>query len=446
MPHAHSVLWSKGTLLAPQHLQQQDRAHEESLAFQVAALTFCPWGLQRLEVDRAALAAGNVVVTAVVARFPDGLVIDAPGGDPSPAPRPLSEMWGPDQSTLVVHLAVPEYRPGGRNVASLGERAIARWHGDEIQRRDEVTGLGERPISVARANMRLLLEGESLDGYTTLPLMRLVRDTAGAIAIDPAYVPPLLDLAANDYLVGIVRRLVERVAAKASAVSGTRRQRNQGLADFSVTDVAGFWLLYTLNTHLPSLRHLYEVRRGHPAALWEAMIALAGALTTFAAAPTPLPTYDHLRLGDVFTLLDARVHELLDTAVPDTAIARALRVVRHSVHAVAVEQQSWLQAPQWYLAVAASLRPIDVVNKVVSGCKVASSDVVDTLIRQALAGVELVHVAQPPAGLPIKVDQQYFVLRRTGPAWDAIERARNLAVWVPADLGDARLELIVQLR
>lgn len=446
MPHAHSVLWSKGTLLAPQHLQQQDRAHEESLAFQVAALTFCPWGLQRLEVDRAALAAGNVVVTAVVARFPDGLVIDAPGGDPSPAPRPLSEMWGPDQSTLVVHLAVPEYRPGGRNVASLGERAIARWHGDEIQRRDEVTGLGERPISVARANMRLLLEGESLDGYTTLPLMRLVRDTAGAIAIDPAYVPPLLDLAANDYLVGIARRLVERVAAKASAVSGTRRQRNQGLADFSVTDVAGFWLLYTLNTHLPSLRHLYEVRRGHPAALWEAMIALAGALTTFAAAPTPLPTYDHLRLGDVFTLLDARVHELLDTAVPDTAIARALRVVRHSVHAVAVEQQSWLQAPQWYLAVAASLRPIDVVNKVVSGCKVASSDVVDTLIRQALAGVELVHVAQPPAGLPIKVDQQYFVLRRTGPAWDAIERARNLAVWVPADLGDARLELIVQLR
>ena len=140
------------------------------------------------------------------------------------------------------------------------------------------------------------------------------------------------------------------------------------------------------------------------------------------------------------------MHELLDTAVPDTAVARPLRVVRHSVHAVAVEQQSWLQAPQWYLAVSASLRPIDIVNKVVSGCKVASSDVVDTLIRQALAGVELVHVAQPPAGLPIKMDQQYFVLRRTGPAWEAIERARNLAVWVPSDLGDAKLELIVQLR
>lgn len=446
MPHANSVLWSKGTLLAPQHLQQQDRAHEEALAFQLATLTFCPWGLAKLELDRAALAAGSVVVTSVVARFPDGLVVDAPAGDPSPAPRQIAEAWAADQRQLLVHLAVPEYRPGGRNVAALGERAIARWHGDEVQRRDEVTGLGERPVSVARANLRLLFEGEALDGYTTLPLVRLVRDAAGITTLDATYVPPVLDIAASDYLVSITRRLVERVAAKASAVSGTRRQRNQGLADFSVTDVAGFWLLYTLNTHLPALRHLHEVRRGHPADLWEAMLALAGALTTFAAAPAPLPTYDHLRLGDVFTLLDARMHELLDTAVPDTAVARTLRVVRHSVHAVAVEEAAWLQSPQWYLAVASSLRPIDVVQKVVSGCKIASSDVVDTLIRQALAGVEVTHVAQPPAGLPIKVDQQYFVLRRSGPAWEAIERARNLAVYVPADLGDVRLELVIQLR
>lgn len=446
MPHAHPVLWSKGTLLAPQHLQQQDRAHEEALAFQLATLTFCPWGLAKLELDRAALAAGTVVVTSVVARFPDGLVVDAPAGDPTPAPRQIAEAWAADQTQLLVQLAVPEYRPGGRNVAALGERAIARWHGDEVQRRDEVTGLGERPISVARANLRLLFEGEALDGYTTLPLVRLVRDAAGITTMDASYVPPVLDIAASEYLVSITRRLVERVAAKASAVSGTRRQRNQGLADFSVTDVAGFWLLYTLNTHLPALRHLHEVRRGHPADLWEAMLALAGALTTFAAAPAPLPTYDHLRLGDVFTLLDARMHELLDTAVPDTAVARPLRVVRHSVHAVAVEEAAWLQSPQWYLAVASSLRPIDVVQKVVSGCKIASSDVVDTLIRQALAGVEVTHVAQPPAGLPIKVDQQYFVLRRSGPAWEAIERARNLAVYVPADLGDVRLELVIQLR
>jgi type VI secretion system protein ImpJ len=83
---------------------------------------------------------------------------------------------------------------------------------------------------------------------------------------------------------------------------------------------------------------------------------------------------------------------------------------------------------------------------VLHGCKVGSSDVVDTLIRQALPGLELTHVPQPPAAVPVKLDFLYFALARTGPAWDAVTRARNLAVWVPPELAEARLELVIALR
>jgi type VI secretion system protein ImpJ len=236
------------------------------------------------------------------------------------------------------------------------------------------------------------------------------------------------------------------VAAKASALGGARRQRNQALADFSITDVASFWLLYTLNTHLPTLRHLHEVRGGHPAELWEALLALAGALATFAPAPPTLPAYDHAYLGECFAALQTRILELLETAVPETAVSLPLRPVRAGVHAVAIDQERWLSAPQWYLAVRSPLRQSDVVPRVLHGCKVGSADVVDTLIRQALPGLELAHVAQPPAGVPVKLDALYFALRRTGAAWDAIAQARNLAVYVPAELGEARLELVVVLR
>ena len=73
------VLWSKGTLLTPQHLQAQDRYLDELLRLQLGALTFCPWGITRLEIDREALAGGTVVVRAAAGRFPDGLLFDAPG-------------------------------------------------------------------------------------------------------------------------------------------------------------------------------------------------------------------------------------------------------------------------------------------------------------------------------------------------------------------------------
>ncbi len=442
------VLWTKGVLLAPQHLQAQDRYHDDALALQVGALAFCPWGFAQLAFDREALAGGTLVVSTATGRFPDGLLFDAPRGDPSPPPRTIAELWRPDQRVMQVLLGVPEYRPDGRNVAPISTALPTRWRTDELLQRDETSGLAERPIQVARSNLRLLVEGESTEGYTTMPVARLLRTDAGAVSLDHSFVPPLLDLTASDYLRSLARRLVEVVSAKSGTLAGGRRQRNQGLADFSVADIAGFWLLYTLNTHEGTLRHLAEVRRGHPSALWEAMLALTGALTTFQPDQSvrTLPAYDHLRLGDCFSALEARLLALLDTAVPDIVVSLPLRPVRPTLHAVAIEQGSWLTAPQWFLAVSGPLRQADLVSKVLSGCKVGSADVVDTLIRQALPGLALTHMPQPPGAVPVKLDHQYFELRRDGSAWEAVERARNLAVYVPADLAQAKFELVIVLR
>ncbi len=448
MRHLQPVLWTKGVLLSPQHLQAQDRHHEETLAFQVGALAFCPWGFARLAFDHEALAGGALVVSAAAGRFPDGLLFDAPAGGATPSPKALADAFAPDQRTLQVYLAVPEYRPGARNVARLGDHAATRWHADEQLVRDETTGLSERPIQVAPPSLRVLLEGESLEGFVTLPIARLTRASSGEVAFDHTFIPPLLDLAASETLLSLARRLVDRLSAKSSALAGSRRQRNQGLADFSVADVGSFWLLYTLNTHFPALRHLHDVRRGHPSLLWETMLALVGALSTFApnADARTLPAYDHLRLGEGFAELERRLYELLDGAAVDTAVSLPLKAVRPTLHAVAIDQTKWLEAPQWFLAVSSPLRQQELIPKVLHGCKVGSADVVDTLIRQALPGIELAHMSSPPAAVPVKLDFQYFAIRQAGAAWDAISRARNLAVYVPAELVDARFELVIVLK
>jgi type VI secretion system protein ImpJ len=442
------VLWTKGVLLSPQHLQAQDRHHEDTLAFQVGALTFCPWGFSHVAFDHEALAAGALVVNATAGRFPDGLLFDAPHAGPTPAPKPLVDAFSADQRSLLVFLAVPEYRPGARNVARATDRAVTRWQADEQLMRDETTGLTERPIQVAPPSLRLLLEGESAEGYTTLPIARLLRSSSGQLSFDHTFVPPLLDFAASDALMGLARRLVERLAAKSASLAGSRRQRNQGLADFSVADVGSFWLLYTVNTYFPGIRHLHETRHGHPSMLWETMLALVGALSTFAnsADARTLPSYDHLRLGDGFYELERRLYELLDGAVVDAAVSLPLKVVRPTLHAVAIEQVKWLAAPQWFLAVSSRLRQQELIPKVLHGCKVGSADVVETLVRQALPGMELTHVSTPPGAVPVQLDFQYFAINKSGAAWAAIESARNLAVYVPEGMADARFELVIVLR
>jgi type VI secretion system protein ImpJ len=322
-----------------------------------------------------------------------------------------------------------------------------RYVSEVLMRRDENTGLAEKPIQVARKSFRLLVEGEALEGNSVLRAARIRRSPTGDYQIDPQFVPPLIDISASDYLLSISRRLVEILSAKSSALSGTRRQKNQSLAEFSIADVASFWLLYTINTHMPRLRHLFEIRRGHPAELYEAMSTLAGALTTFSTTihPRVLPAYDHADLSACFTDLDEKLRTLLETVVPSNCVSLPLKVVQASIHATAIDQDRYFQAPQAYLAMSADLNPAELLRKVPQLLKVSSADRLDRLIKQALPGVTLTHVPNPPSAIPVKLKYHYFMLSRSGQEWDAIVRARNLAAYVPSDFPNPELELVIVL-
>ena len=450
MRQMQPVLWTKGVLLSPQHFQTQDRFLEDLLEFQLSTLAFCPWGFRRLEIDREALAGGTFSLASASGIFPDGLLFDMPESDPAPPPKQLAGAWEQDQETLDVFLAIPEYRVGGHNVSGVARDRDTRYRAEELLRRDETTGRSERPIQVARKNFRIILQGESTEGSIVLRVARLRRTPAGEVQLDSRFVPPLIDVAASEYVMSIARRLVEILSARSTALSGTRRQKNQSLADFGIADVASFWLLYTINTHLPAMRHLYETRRGHPAELFESMLALAGALTTFSMAihPRDLPRYDHDDLAACFTRLDEQLRDLLETVVPANTVSLPLKLVSPSVYAAALDQDKYLAAPQIFLAVSvssASTRAAEVVRRIPQLFKLSAAGQLDHLIRQALPGIALTYAPSPPSTVPVKLDYHYFALEKAGPAWDAVARARNIAAYVPAEFPEAQLELVIVL-
>ena len=447
MRQMQPVLWTKGVLLTPQHLQVQDRFLEDLLEFRLSALAFAPWGFHRLTVDREALAGGALALSAAAGVLPDGLLFDIPNADSAPPPKPLEGCFRPDQEALTVYLAIPEYRYGGLNVAATQGQRNTRFVAEVLVRRDENTGLVEKPILVARKNFRLLVEGESLEGHIALPVARVTRAPTGEHQLDLRFVPPVIDIAASDYLLSIARRLVELLSAKSSMLADRRRQKNQSLAEFGISDVANFWLLYTVNTYMPGLRHLFEARRGHPRELFTTMLSLAGALTAFSATmhPRDLPAYDHADLAGCFTDLDEKLRVLLETVVPANYISLPLRLVAPSVYSAAIDQDRYLEAPDWYLALKAELPQPDLVRRAPQLVKVSSGNHIDQLIKQALPGLELVHVANPPTAIPVRAGHQYFRLNKSGAEWLGISRARNIAAYVPADFPNPEVQMLVVL-
>jgi type VI secretion system protein ImpJ len=318
MRQLQPVVWSKGVFLSPQHLQAQDRFFEESLRFLADALAFRNWGLSSLQIDGTAMSEGQLSVSQASGVFPDGLMLDMPGSDAPPHSRTLEECFQPGTNRCGFFLAIPQDRPGGINIGLQRTGINTRFYSELQMLRDENSTGIEKPVSLARKNLQILAEGENLEGSVLLPLAQIERTEAGSYRLDTKYVPPMLNLKGNELLTGILRGLIETLVGRSGQLAGTRRQRNQSLADFSASDVANFWLLYTINSNLPVLRHMLQSNRVHPETLFLQMLTLAGSLTTFSpkVEPRDLPEYDHEQLGPCFIALDAMIAELLDTVVP----------------------------------------------------------------------------------------------------------------------------------
>lgn len=447
MKQLQPVIWSKGTFLTPQHLQAHDRFLEDSLQFQLQALGFRTWGFCTLQFDEQALPEGRLAIVQAAGIFPDGLLFDIPESDAAPPMKSLIECFTSDQTTLDVFLAVPCHRDHGVNVASGKLGGAPRYSAELMMLRDENTAGLEKPVQVARKNLRLLIEGESREGYSVLRIARVEHTGAGIFRMNPHYVPPLLNVAASDYLSGMARALVEIIAAKASILSGSRRQKNQSLADFTVADIANFWLLYTLNSHFPLLRPYAEGCGGQPERLYSAMLSLAGALTTFSLTvqPRDLPEYDHDALGNCFTLMDERLRMLLKTIVPSNFAALPLKLVRPSIYATDIPDDKYLENTKLYLAISAENNAVEIIGRVPQLAKVCSATHIEQLIRQALPGLKLAHMPNPPSAIPVKMRYQYFSVNQEGSAWEAIRRARNFAVYLPGEFRNPQLEVLVLL-
>lgn len=202
-----------------------------------------------------------------------------------------------------------------------------------------------------------------------------------------------------------------------------------------------------VNSYLPELKHILQVRQGHPESAYVAMLRLAGALSTFSleARPENLPNYDHDELGRCFTLLDNRIRDLMETVIPSKFVPIPLEPTDRFIWSGKVTEDQYFRDSQFYLAVSAKMGVDDVIRKIPQLVKISSQDDIQRLIRNALPGVTLRHTPVPPSAIPVKLDNQYFSLNQSGPLWDAVMLSRQIAVFAPGEISEPKMEIIIVL-
>jgi type VI secretion system protein ImpJ len=444
------VVWTKGMFLSPQHFQCQDQFLVDLIHFRFGASHFANYGVSDIKIDVESLANGLLRVVEARGLLPDGEPFDMPDSDELPPSREIAQSFDPTQEFLDVYLSIPERRIKRRNITLPGQRngkgpVETRYSSETEMIRDDTFDADEKPVQFARRSFRLTFGGEFRDGLNSLRIAQVTRNAAGIPILNPAFVAPCLDLASSEYLMSLLRRQVEKLASKSTALSGPRRERSKGAADFTASETASFWLLHTVNSYMPELRHIYKVRHGHPEVAYRAMLRLAGALSTFTTegGPADLPDYDHDNLGRSFTLLDARIRDIIDVYIPEKFRAIPLVLTDRFIWSGTVPDDNLFKNSQFYLAVSAKMGIDEVIRKVPQHLKLAAPDDMGRLIEKQLSGVTLRHVATPPQQIPMKLDNQYFVLNQNGPIWDRIVTSGQVAVSAPAEINDPKMELLV---
>ena len=454
MKARHRVVWTQGMFLTPQHFQTLEQHLHDAQHSRHAASQFANWGVTSIDIDAEALTNGLFRLNTCDGVMPDGELIDIPNADIAPASRAVADHFAPNRDTLDVFLCLPEVRSRARNVTIPGPNRTqdgppdTRYLAETRMVVDENTGDEERPVQVAQRTFRLLFGDEYRDGFTSLRIAQLTRNAAGLPIGNPKFVAPCLNLASSQYLMMLLRRQIEILANKSSTLSAPRRARGKVVADFSASETAHFWLLHTVNSFLPEIKHIWKIRGGHPEFAYVAMLRLAGALATFSLEghPENLPDYDHNDLGRCFTLLDENIRGLMDAVIPQRYIAVPLELSDRFLWTGRVAEDQHFRNSQFYLAISAKMGVDDLIRKVPQLVKVSSADEVQRLVRNALPGVTLRHIPAPPEAIPVRLENQYFVLNQGGPLWDAITRSRQLAVFTPGEIIEPKMEILIVLQ
>jgi type VI secretion system protein ImpJ len=449
MKHLSRLVWSEGMYLAPHHFQAQSRYFEDSVRFALASLYYEAYGLGGFEADSEALLNGTLSLVHARGIFPDGLVFQMPEADPLPLARNITELFSPIRESVTACLAIAPRIADGLNcdLSANGGESPARYVAEKVTLHDDNTGRDEKAVSVARKNIRLLLDTEPAEGLVTLPFARIRRDGTGHFVFDPNFIPPCLEIGASEHLMVMLRRLVEILEEKSANLTHAKQGGVKSSAGWSSQEVANFWFLHAVNASLAPLRHFCFSKRGHPEELFNELARLAGALCTFGldSHPRTLPLYDHQHLQECFEALDDHIRRHLELLMPTNCIPIPLEPVGNYFWAGAVPDQRCLGPGRWIFAIRSKVGEADLIERTPRLVKICSQEFVPKLVQRAMPGLALTQIPIPPAAISPRLETQYFMVNRSGPCWEHIMQTRQVGVYVPGEIPQPEIELLVVL-
>ncbi|MBX9662988.1 type VI secretion system baseplate subunit TssK [Novosphingobium sp.] len=439
MTWENKPVWSEGMFLRPQHFQQYERFAGAQLEARIAPLVAHGYGVLQIELGEGALKTGKLVINRCSGVFEDGTPFRIP--EQAAAPMPLEIMR--DVRDEIVHLCIPESRAGVADVAlDRSAQTETRFVAEEFEAVDTIYGGSSRvPINVGRLQLSLRTESEGLDGYTTLPIARVIERRADdSIMLDPGFIPCCAAVSASPVLSGFMSELEGMLHQRAEAIAG--RLGTPGAK--AVADITDFLWLMVANRSEAIIKHLSAMPVVHPADFYGMLCALAGELSTFTQSsnrPQFMPLYAHRQQRICFDVVIADLRRSLSMVIDP--IARAIPLVPRGfgIQVGQIEDRSLFTSATFLLAVRAGVDTEQLRAGMPRLTKIGSVEHIRDLVNRHLPGADLFPMAAEPRQIPFRANTVYFTINTRHEQWQAVRTSGAVALHVAGEIPGLELEM-----
>ena len=433
------VLWSEGTFLQPQHLQQHDRFLETYVELRTRVLRPHSWGFVELSIDESLLELGKVAIQSARGMLPDGTPFDCPGRDPLPPPLDVPATLRDSLVTLVL----PVRRPGV-DEADLGGGAtdgLARYTAGELEVQDSNASFDRTAlIQVGRLRLQLLKESDVSPAYSGLGIARVVeRQADNRVVLDRRYVPPMLDVGADTTLASFVRDIHGLLHQRGDALAERLSQPGPG----GGAEIADFLWIKTMNRYEPLFAHLAATAPLHPERLYTLCLELAGELSTYTRdtrRPIAYPVYRHDDLAGSFAPVVADIRRSLSMVLERSAILIELQERAYGLRLALIADPELRRTARFVLAAKAQMPSERLQAALPTLLKIGPGERIRDLVNLNLPGVMLRSLPVAPRQVPYHAGFLYFELERGTELWNQAEQSGALAMFLSGELPGLELE------
>ena len=343
-----------------------------------------------------------------------------------------------------VYLGVPLYRTNRANtqLGSVGGKNISKYlyRTQERDVPDENTGESEKAIEFLSMNGRVLVEGDSFDGFDVIPLFRVVQgvgENLGQPRLAPDFCGPCTAIRAFPALLQMLTQLSEQISASRKEIF--RKYRSQG---FNREQVQSNHLdLMLRSTYLVDadvmLSEMVENGIAHPLSVYNELKKLYGRLICLNpeqvkdADTDPfslVENYDHENPFVSLKVLSKKIREVLgDVVIPDYLELEFERKKDHYLGKF--EAKHFTQSDNIFLSVETkTMQPKELI-KLVEDIDVFKF-VPISMSKKVLRGVRLKEESHIPHMLPRKSFMYYFrvIPGGDGSAWNKIEKEKEAVI------------------